>query len=83
MVILWSVPNREKLDFYGDKYSVPLVAYNEKGQVLPYMVRWDFNASGWVIATLPDGPSPSDYPEVNDAVNTWMDPQFHFHVQRG
>ncbi len=82
MKILWSTPNKDKSDYYGETYSVPLVAYNQKGEVLPYMVRWHFNLKGWVIATLPDGPNPSDYPEVNEEVDTWMDPQFHFHVNR-
>lgn len=82
MEILWRTPNRDKLDFYGENYSVPLVAFNDKGQVLPYMVRWDFFRDGWVIATLPDGPAPSDYPDIQKEVDTWMDPQFHFQVNR-
>lgn len=79
--VLWRKPNVEKDEYYGTDYSVPLVAYNEKGQVLPFMVRWHFPFGGWVIATLPDGPMPSDYPDLG-VVDTWMDPQFHFGISR-
>lgn len=73
-------PPKQKLDYYGERYSIPVVPFDEKGRVLPYMVRWCFHTDGWVIATLPDGPSASDYDLK--AVDTWMNPQFYFMVAK-
>jgi hypothetical protein len=57
-----NMPPREKDPFYGERYSVPVLAGNEiTGQVSIIAYAWDFENNGWVHATLENGADPCDY----------------------
>ena len=55
-------PERDNDVFYGDRYSVPVLAGNNvTGQVAEIAYMWDYNMLGWVEFGLRDGANPYDY----------------------
>lgn len=51
------MPEREAVDYYGDRYSIPVMLNTKHAKLF----RWDFRNDGWVEAGWCDGPSPGDY----------------------
>jgi len=64
-------PPRDNNQYYGTRYSVPVLCWDENGLINLNLVCWDFENNGWVFASLIDGPDPMDY-EID--CNVWALP---------
>ncbi|WP_260430408.1 hypothetical protein [Burkholderia stagnalis] len=66
-----NIPPAEVLEFYGDKYSLPVLLHDGE-RIMSVVARWDFTDDGWVDADFRDGPSPADYELLNSRAKCWM-----------
>jgi hypothetical protein len=64
-------PPRRNDEFYGKRYSVPVLSWNAEGIINFKLICWDYDNAGWVDADLSEGPAPEDY-ELD--VKTWALP---------
>jgi hypothetical protein len=56
------LPPKEQDEFYGDRYSVPVLIANAiTGQVEHRTVVYDYQDGGWCLVGLPYGPSCHEY----------------------
>lgn len=61
-----NLPPRADDEFYGHRYSVPvLIANSVTGQIFDRIVRFDYRGHGWVFDGLPDGPDPENYEVIH------------------
>lgn len=55
-------PPHDSDSYYGDRYSVPVLAGNSiTGQVATIAYCWDYQMLGWVFEGLNGGPDPCNY----------------------
>jgi hypothetical protein len=54
-------PPRKDDEYYGTRYSVPVLAWDNNGIAVLNLVRWDYLYQGWVCADFANGPYPADY----------------------
>jgi len=79
-------PPRRNDEFYGTRYSIPVLCWNKKHVLNNKLVCWNYDDEGWVDADLSEGPSPEDYdidvstwtipPDLNDGVVKEMPGKF-------
>lgn len=56
------LPPREQDEFYGDRYSCPVLLANaHTGQTEPHTAIYDYQDGGWCLYGLPEGASCHDY----------------------
>lgn len=60
------LPAKADSDFYGGRYSVPVLVANETTeQVFDQLVVYDFDNNGWCYHGLPNGSTPDDYEMIH------------------
>lgn len=66
-----SKPPKKNHPYYGARYSVAVLGWDNDGNLILNLVCWDYITRGWVCADLRDGPDSRDY-ELE--VSAWMLP---------
>ena len=55
-------PSRADNEFYGDRFSVPVIGANQDSeQTFDHVLVYDYQEKGWCYCGLPEGAHPSHY----------------------
>lgn len=66
------LPPGVKDEYYGERYSGPVLIVHKDGTIGHVVVRWCHQTAGWVDANLRWGPDSYDYDYVGLAIAGWL-----------